>query len=169
MLEGYQKQINHTLSSSKHLNWTIEAEVNFQITRKLCSPIFGPTSDPHISIKHTQLHTVQVKSLKWVDKNKVKLQSWTATKTGHYHQRKKIDFHFTSHCTNQPNKHTQTQKARIKIEDTHHRNRNELSNTWRSKTTCNSDWKSKRVLEWKTWNWGESGGCGMWERKKWVR
>lgn len=33
--------------------------------------------------------------------------------------------------TNQPNKQTHTQKARIKIEDTHHRNRNqkELRNT----------------------------------------
>jgi len=86
MLENCRKQINHVLFSSKQLNWTIEAEVHFQISQKLkknietmefkgAAPIFGPSSDPHIFIKHTLLQTVQVKSLKWVNKNKVKLQS----------------------------------------------------------------------------------------------
>lgn len=114
---------------------------------KSSAPIFGPISDPHILINNTQLHTIHAKSLKWVSKNKVKLQSWITTMTPSHHQRKKLTFtSLLIVLTNQPNKQT---KARIQIEDTNHRNRNEkeLSNTCTRKATWNWDWKSKRVLE----------------------
>lgn len=68
MLENYRKQIDHTLSSSKHLNWTIEAEVNFQITQKLkkhrnrgiqrSSPDLQPNQrSPHIHQGHSIAHS----------------------------------------------------------------------------------------------------------------